>query len=105
MAQCRCQGQAFVIAEDNTAIQKVGLRQGGFSVDAPTPVGLKHDSDRRETLPKRVLDDPRQVNFWPKQFLFAQIFGVENRFTPSWCNFAGSTERRTYRQIPRSFSL
>ena len=42
-----------------------GVAEGGDSVDASTPVSLKHGSDRCETLPKRILDYPRQVNFWP----------------------------------------
>ena len=55
----------------------------------------KHSSDQDETLPKRVLDDPRQINFWPKKIFSPRFFGLENRFRPFWCNFGGSTEKRT----------
>ena len=35
---------------------------------------LKHGPDRRETLPKRVSDNPRQVHFRPKNIFFGEIF-------------------------------
>ena len=56
--------------------------EGGLAEGGPggTPVGLKLSSDRRETLPKRVSDDPRQVNVSPKQFLFAEIFRSRKSF-------------------------
>ena len=59
------------------------------------PFALKHGSDRHETLPKRVLDDPRQLNFRRKKIFLASFFGLGNRSTPFWSNFGGWTGKRT----------
>ena len=59
------------------------------------PFALKHGSDRHETLPKRVLDDPRQLNFRRKKIFLARFFGLGNRSTPFWSNFGGWTGKRT----------
>ena len=59
------------------------------------PSALEHGSDHHETLPKRVSDDPRQVNFRRKTFFSSRFFGLGNRFAPFWTNFGGSTEKRT----------
>ena len=37
-------------------------------------------SEWRETLPKRVSDDPRQVNFRPKKFVFDEKFWRRTTF-------------------------
>ena len=58
------------------------------------PFALKHGSDLRQTLPKRVSDNSRQLNFRRKKNS-ARFFGVENRFKQFWSNFGGSTEKRT----------
>ena len=44
------------------------------------PLALEHGSDRRETLPKRVSDDPRQFNFRPKKFWGDEIFWSRKSF-------------------------
>ena len=59
------------------------------------PSALEHGSDHHETLPKRVSDDPRQVNFRRTKFFSPRFFGLGNRFAPFWTNFGGSTEKRT----------
>ena len=59
------------------------------------PSALEHGSDRHQTLPKRVSDDPRQFNFRPKNFFSARFFGLGNRSTPFWSNFGGGTGKRT----------
>ena len=41
---------------------------------------LKHSSDRPQTLPKRVSDDPRHFIFRRREFVFSEIFGSKNRF-------------------------
>ena len=46
-------------------------------------------------MPKRVSDDPRQVNFRRTKFFSSRFFGLGNRFAPFWTNFGGSTEKRT----------
>ena len=56
---------------------------------------VEHGSDRHETLPKRVLDHPVESIFGPTNFVSPRFFGLENRFTPFWSNFGGSTEKRT----------
>ena len=72
-----------------------GGRKGGWASTCQRPSALKHGSDRHETLPKRVSDDPRQVNFRPKKFFSPRFFGLENRFTRFWSNFGGPTGKRT----------
>ena len=41
---------------------------------------LKHGADRREILPKRVSDDPRQVNFRPKKKIVDEFFWRQTTF-------------------------
>ena len=41
---------------------------------------LKHSSDRPQTLPKRVSDDPQHFIFRRRKILFGEIFGSKNRF-------------------------
>ena len=55
----------------------------------------EHGSDRCETLPKHVSDDPRQVNSRPKKLLSRKIFGVGQHFLPFWVNFGGRTRKWT----------
>ena len=73
---------AATVAAASTMALSALNGEGGLAEWGPggTPVGLKHSSDRRETLPKRVSDDPRQVNFWPKRIFFAEIFRSRKSF-------------------------
>ena len=63
-------------------------------------------SFRRETLPKRVSDDSRQLNF-RRQFFFSTIcFRVGHRFSSFWASFGASTGKRTSPSTsPQFFAL
>ena len=56
---------------------------------------LKHGSDRHETLPKRVSDDPQHFNFQPKKMFPCEFFGVGNRFWLVLASFGESTGKWT----------
>ena len=56
---------------------------------------LKHGSDRHETLPKRVSDDPRQINFRRKKIFSPRFFGLGNHFWHFWADFGSSRQKRT----------
>ena len=56
---------------------------------------LKHGSDRHETLPKRVSDDPRQINFRRKQIFSPRFFGLGNHFWSFWAGFGSSSQKWT----------
>ena len=56
---------------------------------------LEHGSDRHETLPKRVSDDPRHFNFRRKNVCSTKFFGLDTFVSPFWANFGGWTGKRT----------
>ena len=67
------------------------------------PSALEHGSDRHETWPKRVSDDPRQFNFRRKKKTSASFFGLGNRFSPFWAGFEASSEKRTSKSTSWQF--
>ena len=50
---------------------------------------LKQSSDRRETLRKRVSDDPRQFNFWRTTDFVDEFFDLGRHFLRSLASFGG----------------
>ena len=63
-------------------------------------------SFRRETLPKRVSDDSRQLNFRRKKFCSTIFFRVGHRFSSFWASFGASTGKRTSPSTsPQFFAL
>ena len=80
-----------------------GGRKVGWASTCRRPSGLEHGSDRHETLPKRVSDDPRQSNFRPKKKKSARFFGLGGRFSPFWQGFGASSEKRTSKSTSSQF--
>ena len=82
-----------------------GWTEGGVALTSPRSFVLQHGSDRRQTLPKRVSDDPRQLNFrrektCSRDFLVSEIvFGLfELVLEPP-------AENGPQNQLPRNFLL
>ena len=66
---------------------------------------LKHGSDRHETLPKRVSDDPRQINFQRKKN-FRRDFSVsEIIFGLFGLVLEALARNGPHHQLPRNFLL
>ena len=80
-----------------------GGRKVGCASTCRRPSALEHGSDRHETWPKRVSDDPRQFNFRRKQKKSARFFGLGNRFSPFWAGFEASSEKRTSKSTSWQF--
>ena len=64
---------------------------------------LKQSSDRRETLRKRVSDDPRQFNFWRKNCSSTKIFSLGRHFLRSLASFGGFGGLRTSKSTSSHF--
>ena len=56
---------------------------------------LKHGSDRHETLPKRVSDDPRPINFRRTILFSPRFFGIGDHFRSFWAGFGSSSQKWT----------
>ena len=60
------------------------------------PIGAKRCQNAFQTIPVVSI-------FGEKQNKSARFFGLENRFTPFWTNFGGSTDKRTSKSTSSQF--
>ena len=63
---------------------------------------LKHGSDRRETLPKRVSDDSEHLVFSRRKIFSAKFSDQKFRFSLIWRGFGRSTAERTSKSASTS---
>ena len=75
-----------------------GWPKGWLASTCRRPSALEHGSDRPQTLPKRVSDDPRQSNFRPKKFFSARFFRSRRSFFAFLARF-WSLQRKTDLEI------
>ena len=66
---------------------------------------LEHGSDRHETLPKRVSDDPRQINFRRKKIFCCDFSVSEIIFGLFGLVLEALARNGPHHQLPRNFLL
>ena len=60
------------------------------------PIGAKLCQNAFQTIPIVSIFDEKTKNL-------ARFFGLDNRFTPFWCNFGGSAHKRTSKSSSSQF--